>query len=530
MWKTGWRKQIWDDLSTPWDLVVVGGGITGAGILAEAVRRGYRALLVEAKDFGYGTSSRSSKMVHGGLRYMKQAQFHLTLESVRERDKLLQETKGLVMPLEIHGICMHGDKTPAWVFGLGLTIYDRFTQKHWKHSRLTPEETAERIAVLRENAKLARGYHYYDAQTDDSRLVLRVIRDAVREGGQALNYAPATELLRHNDGSVAGVVIRDDASGGRTAEVPASVVINAAGIWSDQLRRSLGKKDRLRAIRGSHLVFPSDKFPLTSAMTLFHPRDNRAVFAIPWQGVVLLGTTDEDHKENLSKEPRISQSEAEYLAELLDHVFPGLELTLEDSTATFAGVRPVVDTGKRNPTKESREHALWWEDGLLTIAGGKLTTFRKMAIQAMNKAQKHLPKKPKPEKASLFSEPPEGPALEADEKSLWIRLQGLYGMEAQGVLESSPERFESIQGSVSSWNELRWAAKQEGVVHLDDLLLRRLRLGLTLPDGGHSLLPRIQEELQEVLQWSPEKWEQEIQRYLKIRNENYHLKGASSPD
>ncbi|HEY2512162.1 MAG TPA: FAD-dependent oxidoreductase, partial [Polyangiaceae bacterium] len=267
-------------------MVVVGGGITGAGILAEAARTGLKALLVEAKDFASGTSSRSTKLVHGGLRYLRQGQIRVTRESVVERERLMQEARGLVRPLGFWLTTFEGDRMPGWMFGLGLAMYDALAGK-WEHERHDAGELVRRVPPLG-GAKIRGAYHYFDGQTDDARLVVRVLREAVTRGGIALNYARATNVLRTTDGRVRGVVV-EDASGGtsRSAEVQARVVINATGAWADDLRVKMGGERRLRPIRGSHLVLAGTRLPLEQAISMLHPRDGRAVFAIPWEGVTL---------------------------------------------------------------------------------------------------------------------------------------------------------------------------------------------------------------------------------------------------
>ena len=373
MWARGWRDDVWRGLNDgkhAWDLVVVGGGITGAGIVAEAARIGLRALLVEAHDFASGTSSRSTKLVHGGLRYLRQGQLRVTRESVVERERLMEEAPGLVQPLGFWLTTFEGDQMPGWMFGLGLAMYDALAGK-WAHESHDAEELVNRVPSLG-GAKVRGGYHYFDAQTDDARLVLRVLREAVARGAVAINYARATDVLKTKDGRVRGVVV-EDVSGGpaRSAEVEARVVINATGAWADGLRLKVGAETRLRPIRGSHVVLAADRLPLAQAVSMLHPRDGRAVFAIPWEGATIVGTTDVDHKGDLWTEPAISSAELEYILESLRHAFPRLDLAEKDVRATFAGVRGVINTGARDPSKESREHALVGGERPLDGHGGQ---------------------------------------------------------------------------------------------------------------------------------------------------------------
>ena len=523
MWKTGWRDEVWSRLDQEWDLVVIGGGITGAGILAEATHAGLRTLLVEGGDFASGTSSRSTKLVHGGLRYLRQAQIRLTRESVREREKLLREGGGLVTPLGFYLASFTGDKMPTWMFGAGLAVYDILASK-WAHKRFPKRELLARVPALA-GAPIKGAYHYYDAQTDDARLVVRVLREAVRRGGTAVNYARAESLLRDAKGRVVGAVIADRANGAtRTKEVKAKVVINATGAWADELRVKLGKDQRLRAIRGSHLIFPAARFALPEAFSLLHPKDGRAVFALPWEGVTLVGTTDVDHQGDLKVEPAISAQEADYLIEAVRHAFPTLNLTLGDVRSTYSGVRSVINTGKGDPSKESREHALWREDGLLTVSGGKLTTFRLMAREALRAVRDALPgldgaaaKRTR----VLDDAPSDDPALAKLDDPTRSYIIGRHGIDAAAVLACGAEKGTTDGGSVDGriddtsamWAELRWAARSEGAVHLDDLLLRRVRLGLLADEGGMKLLPRIRAVVQSELAWDDARWAVEEKQY-----------------
>lgn len=509
MWMTGFRDEIWSRLDQQWDLIIVGGGITGAGILGEAVRHGHKALLVEAQDFSSGTSSRSTKLVHGGLRYLRQGQFLVTRKSVRERERLMDEGAGLVNNLAFSLAVFPGDQVPKWMYGVGLAMYDMLAWK-WAHEAQSKSQIIKRIAPL-EGSEVSGGYRYFDAQTDDSRLTLRVLREAVHQGGTAINYARADKLLRTEDGTVRGIVLRDVAPGAsRTAEIQAKVVINATGAWADDLRGELGQPKRLRRIRGSHLTFKASRLPLPEAVSLLHPRDQRAVFAIPWEGTTIFGTTDVDHG-SLDREPAISSAETEYLLEAIQRAFPGAEITDKDIISTWSGVRPVIDTGKADPSKESREHAIWNEDGLLTITGGKLTTFAVMARDALSAAQEQLGGLK--DRTRVFEKNVEG--LEwssAFDEADKVRLLGRFGPET-GAIANDREGARRIDGSIAFWSELRHAAKAEAVVTLSDLLLRRVRLGLLLPNGGLDLVDEIRAVAQPELGWDDAKWARELAAY-----------------
>ena len=278
---------------------------------------------------------------------------------------------------------------PGWVFGAGLVVYDLMAHQ-WSHRSYDDEDLRELCPSLTA-PRMRGGFRFFDAQTDDARLVLRLLRESVSGGGLALNYARVESLLKTNAGQVCGVVLHDTSGeSDRRTEVKGRVVINATGAWADTLRREVGKAPRLRPIRGSHLVIPIPASPADTRHHLPAPTDGRAVFAIPWEGVVIFGTTDVDQDSNLVTDPSISAAEVGVPAGWLAKVFPAQELTSADVTATFSGIRPVVNTGKANPSKESREHVLWDENGLLTVSGGKLTTFRIMARDALKAVRRHL--------------------------------------------------------------------------------------------------------------------------------------------
>jgi glycerol-3-phosphate dehydrogenase len=526
MWTKGWREQVWADIDQPWDLLIVGGGITGAGILREASRVGLRALLVEAHDFASGTSSRSSKLVHGGFRYLKNGQIKLIFESVRERERLMKEGRGLVNPLGFLLANYQGDSIPAWVFGAGLILYDLLALQ-WGHRRYDAYDMHDLCPPLEQKGLLG-GYRYFDAQTDDARLTLRLIQEGVRIGGAALNYTRAAGLLRTRTGQVCGAALVDETpeGKGRSAEVQARAVINAAGAWADDLRQELGAPPRLRRLRGSHLIFSAVRLPLTRSVSFLHPRDGRPVFAFPWEGVTLVGTTDVDLDEPLRTDPAISQGEAEYLLQAAQYAFSCQELTASDVQCSFSGVRPVVDTGKADPSRESREHVLWTENGLLTLTGGKLTTFRLMAHEALRKVSACIPNCPRvdPRQRALDAPPGDVPFPAGLAPAARLRLLGRHGQYTPGLIQAGQAgEFQAVEGTPALWAELRWAARAEAVVRLDDLLLRRVRLGLLLPRGGQDCLERIRQIVQPELGWSDSRWEQEASAYADLWQRSYSL-------
>ncbi|MFI5181659.1 MAG: glycerol-3-phosphate dehydrogenase/oxidase [Thermoanaerobaculia bacterium] len=509
------REAVLSRLGAPWDLLVIGGGITGAGILREAARFGLSALLVEQRDFGWGTSSRSSKLVHGGLRYLKQGKLRLTSESVHERERLVLEGPGLVERLGFLLASYPGDHPGRVLYGAGLVIYDLLAGR-WNHQHLSAEELrirAPRIA----SAGLRGGFWFGDAETDDARLVFRVVREAVRGGASALNYARVEELLIQR-GDVAGVVLAD-VLGGRVFEVHARAVVNATGAWADRLRAKTGAAARLRPLRGSHLVFPAWRLPAPQAMSILHPRDHRPLFVVPWEGVTIFGTTDVDHRGSLDEEPAIGSQETSYLMEALKTRFPSLDLGLNDVLATFAGVRPIIGTGTKDPSKESRDHAIWEERGLVTVTGGKLTTFRLIALHALRAVRRRLAGPVHLDESTpiLDPVPRDLPAAHGLSEGQRRRLLGRYGVEASGLVAAAREgELTPFPSTPVLPAEIRWAARSEWPAHLDDLLLRRVRLGLVARQGGAAHLPVIREICREELGWDEARWASEEAAYREL--------------
>ncbi len=524
MWTTGWRDGVWSEMDRTWDVIVIGGGVTGAGIFRKASQAGLRTLLLEAGDFASGSSSRSSKLVHGGLRYLRSGQLKTTYDSVKGRDALLREGQGLITPLPFLFTIFSGDKVPLWQFGLGLAVYDLIGLR-WRHQRCSPEALLERVPSLN-RAGLVGGYRYLDAETDDARLVLRLIREGVRGGALALNYARVERLLRSRSGRVRGVAVRDMAPDGKglTAEVQAAVIINATGADADVLRGQLARPARLRRLRGSHLVFSHRCLPLNVAVSFSHPVDGRPVFTIPWEGMTLFGTTDVVHDPAGDREPAISPAEVDYLLSGLDRAFPSLSLSEDDVLATFAGVRAVIDTGRPNPSREARDHAVWLEDGLVSVTGGKLTTFPVIVEDALRAARPLLDSKAPANGGGVLNKPEAFMLPPNLDPSLALRLSGRHGKETSVLLASArPGDLARVENTLSVVAELRWAARAEGVVHLDDLLLRRVRLGLTTPEGAAGLLDQIRPVVQPELGWSDDRWQEETGRYGRLWRKSYYL-------
>jgi len=523
MLNKAWRQQTWQDFEAFWDVIVIGGGITGAGIFNMAAQKGLKVALVEARDFGYGTSSRSSKLIHGGIRYLKNRQFDVVRESVKERERLIRESDSLVDPLAFIFPSYEHNPNETKMMRLGVIVYDLMAPK-WQHRNLSAARVKRALPAL-DDASLVGGVKYFDSRVDDSQLVLRVIMDGIRYGGRALNYAPATGFCKTNQGRVEGVIVRDTTGTLTPAEIElrGNVIINATGPWSDEVRQQIKGEPKLRRLRGSHLIFSQEKLPINAAVTMLHPRDNRALFAIPWENRTMIGTTDLDHHLH-EDETHITAEELDYLLEAAQHTFNSEPVTSEDVISTFSGLRPVINTNAPTPSKESRAHQIWVEDGLVTIAGGKLTIFRVMAADVLNFCRHRLPNEPKfdPHDPCFIHPKPLTPHSQNNPD--WLMMAGRLGEDVNTFFkESDPDLLKPIEPMPEFWAELAWAAKNEAVVHLDDLLLRRVRMGLLIENGGLNQLEKIRSLVQKPLSWSDAHWESEAARYEQIWKENYYL-------
>ena len=552
------RQQALAPLSRaePWDMLIIGGGITGAGIAREAVRRGLAVLLIEQKDFAWGTSSRSSKMVHGGLRYIASGDYKTTLLSVRERERMLGEASGLVN--EMHFVMPHykGKFPPPWIFNTLLRVYDKLAgQRYFKYFK---KEAFLSLNPGIKQDKFLGASQFSDAVTDDSRLVMRVLDEAINDGAHAINYLKAESLLTNDQGLVMGATLVDTASqdSNHTYNVHAKVVVSATGAWADTLRMQASNQTeqtfhkQIRPSRGSHLVVSQERLPIKQAYTFLHPVDKRAVFVFPWENRSVLGTTDLDHPPLDDNEVGITSAEVDYLLTATNDLFDDANLNREDVISTWAGVRPLISEGgdgKRvSPSKEKRDHSVWLDNNLVTVSGGKLTTFRLIALDVLKICQKVLSLDQAAIESGNVSNNKSSNGNVVNDKvfsnqaptsakfaqlplHLQVRLQGFYGRQLDTLLELAHEDdLAYIADSNTIWAEVRFAARYEQVIHLDDLLLRRTRLGLILTNGAMTPLisARLKQICQQELGWDEQKWKNETQRYKDIWQRYYHLPAA----
>jgi len=503
-----------------WDMIIIGGGITGAGILKLASQLGLKALLVEQKDFSWGSSSRSSKMVHGGLRYIADGQIKLTVESVKERQHLVAHSNGLVFNQSF--LMSHYKKQfpQPWIFNSLLSVYDYIAgiKQHQYISKDNFSYFAPKSKVYNSKG----GSQFVDAMTDDSRLVLRLLQEAQTNNNDvlAINYTKVTKLNYSRRGSK-GVQVQLD---GQSISIKSKIVINATGAQSSQFNTT-NDNVKLRALRGSHLVVSNWSLPVASAISVRHPKDKRPVQIYPWQNTTIVGTTDVEHKHDLNVEPNISQSEFDYLIACVKHQFENIKIKDLDLISTFSGVRPVVTQGGGiDPSKEKRDHSIWQDKGVINIAGGKLTTFRVIAKQVIETACRLLNKHFNNYHFSAFDE--QVSLIENNlSKQISDRLTGNYGrLVNQFITESNSELIKPISYSLTLWAEVLWSIKHEQVMHLDDLLLRRTRIGNVLPNGAIAYLSEIKPWCIKYLKWDDNKWLEELKRYSDIYNTHYSFK------
>jgi len=482
-------------------------------------------------------------MVPGGLRYLGKGQFGLAKDSVTERQNLMTQLKGLVDPLPFLMGHYKGGFPGPWIFDKLLAIYDMFAGKRYR--RFVDTHVQDFLAPGVRAKGLLGMTRFMDAVTDDARLVMRVLQAGNASGGIALNYLKATGLMRSGsefEGSqrVVGVYVQDQESGDEIP-VKADAVINACGAWTDQLRQMLGNKKHIRPLRGSHIVVPYWRLPVAFSVSFFHPKDKRPVFAFPWEGQTVIGTTDLDHLGSLNNEASISQQELDYLIDGANHQFDHADISANDVLASWSGVRPVVvdayadasdgdaEAELTKPSDEKREHMVWDDAGCISIAGGKLTTFRLLALEVLQAAQPYL--KDKLHKNSL-RQPTDFAFPHYDKSTLAKglseqrsqRFLGRYGSAYDAILQdANEEQLRLLGSSETCLKELLWACENESVVHLDDLFLRRVRVGMLQADGAKALLEPLAEPLRLALGWSDAKWADEWARYMSIVSKYYSV-------
>ncbi|HEY7045181.1 MAG TPA: glycerol-3-phosphate dehydrogenase/oxidase [Nocardioidaceae bacterium] len=522
------RAAAWDRLtSRKFDVLIIGGGVTGCGAALDAATRGLSVALVEARDFASGTSSRSSKLFHGGLRYLEQFNFGLVREALRERELMLTRiAPHLVKPVSfLYPLTHRGWERPY--IGAGMTLYDTMggARSVPRHRHFTRGGALRKVPALKRTA-LTGALMYYDAQADDARHTLTVARTAATYGATILNSAEVIALERAGE-RIVGAHVRDVESG-QEVEVEASVVVNATGVWTDDIQTLAGGRGRfhVRASKGVHIVVPRDR--INSETGLILRTEKSVLFVIPWGTHWIIGTTDTDWELDKAH-PAASRADIDYILEHVNAVL-AVPLSHEDIQGVYAGLRPLLSGENESTSQLSREHAVARpQPGLISIAGGKYTTYRVMAADAIDAAEEDIGAPLPPSVTSLIPlmgaegyhamvNQVERLARRAD-LPVWRmqRLLDRYGSLTEELLTLAADDrslLEPVDGAEEYLRiEILYAATHEGALHLDDVLARRTRISIETPDRGTTSAAAAAEIIAPVLGWDHERMTNEVDAY-----------------
>jgi len=526
------REEMWKKIPGEVDLVVIGGGITGAGILRNAARRGLRVALFEQNDIAYGTSSRSSKLIHGGLRYLETYEFSLVFESVSERRVMLDLAPHLVNPLAFLFPVYAGSRRNLRVLRAGLWLYEGLSlfRSPKKHQILKPKEVLEAEPLLKK---------------DDARLTLESVIDGIQQGGIAVNWARVDAFMKDEQGRVSGVVVRN-ARDGSLREVKAKAIINATGPWTDDVLAMSGPRTApmLRLTKGIHIVVEREKLPVDHAVVLFHPTDDRLLFALPWGDRTYVGTTDTDYAGAPGAEAA-TLADVDYCIEAINAHFPTQSISRADVVATWAGLRPLIapepEDGEVVESKVSREHQITvGGDGLITIAGGKLTTYRKMAKEVVDVAvhllklsdvlpedlqSAHTFKAPLPGAVGWPEDDDHGKVVAELSKvcdcdlsdAVRRHLVDTYGMRALELAKlcaDDPSLTEPIvPGRVEIMAQVNFGVQEELAASVSDIMVRRTQIVFRDYDQGLGAVDKVATRMARLIGWSDEEKQKSIDQY-----------------
>ena len=506
------------------DVLIVGGGITGVAVARDAAKRGFRTALVEKDDFGSGTSSRSTRLIHGGFRYLEYGEFKLVFDACSERRVLRKIAPRLVRPLPFLYPLYRGQRPAPWKLRAGMMAYDalslfRNVQRHrWLH----PPEVQRREPLVAGRGLLGVA-RYYDAQVDDARLTLMTARAAHLHGAVIVNHAPVVGLMKAG-GRIVGAHVVDKTSG-RETEARASVVINATGIWTDRVRE-LDERDArpmIRPTKGIHLVIPRARLSSQHAVIFTVPCDGRHIFLIPWGDFALIGTTDTDYQGDLDN-PATTLDDVEYLLEAVQRTFPGAQIKHDDVISTFADLRPLI-SAPGSPSALSRGHEIVeHKSGLITITGGKLTIHRLMGEQLTDHVEKRLAEEfGVPARSECRTkEPLEGAQIERVQVSgvdepVGKHLVETYGGDATWVLAYAEENHDLGERLVPElpylMAEVLYAVQHEMALTLCDVLIRRTHVIYETRDGGLQRARAVAELMAPRLGWDEMEIERQVTDY-----------------
>jgi len=530
------REKIISQLEkTKYDICIIGGGISGAGIARDASLRRLKTLLVEKSDFAAGTSSKSSKLIHGGFRYLKQYQFGLVREALVERYKLLHLAPHLVSKLPtIFPIYEESDDS-YWKIKAGMTLYDWLCgfKRIGTHKMHRGRQLLNLVPELNKT-NLAGGAEYFDAKADDSRLVMATLQSAVQSGCDAISYFRVAGFEKQN--GITKVLYGHDEIKGGKYNIRAKVFVNATGAWGDITRRLNNEviNPRIRTTKGIHLVVPKNRLNLNYAVMLISTLDGRPLFAVPWREFVLLGTTDSDFDGDLDL-IYSTMEDADYLLDSFNSVFPDIKLTENDVISSYAGVRPLVFEEGKSTSKISREHEIFESPkNLYNLIGGKLTTYRKMSADLIDIILKvnefSVPNRCLTDKFPLY-----GSEIESyEQNSLELKktlvedfslteddamyLLSAYGCHVKSLfnyLKDSSQNSESIiRGLPFIWAQLYYAIDYEMTISLDDFLIRRTHIFSLDWDQGTQIVGKCADIMGKTLQWNEDEKQKQIEKYL----------------
>jgi glycerol-3-phosphate dehydrogenase len=540
------REDMWNSIPEEADLVVVGAGVTGAGIARDAARRGLRVVLLEQNDIAYGTSSRSSKLIHGGLRYLETYEFSLVFESVSERRIVMDLAPHLVNPMAFLFPVYQGSRKSLRMISAGMWLYDGLAlfRSPKRHRTLNPSEVAKEEPLLKQEG-LQGAPLYYDCSTDDARLTLETIIDATQNGAVVATWARVDALVKNDQGRIAGVVVKN-ARDGSLKEVNAHAVINATGPWTDEVLAMSGprKGKLLRPTKGVHIVVDREKLPVEHAVVLFHPDDNRVLFALPWGDRTYVGTTDTDY-DGVPGEEAATLEDIDYLIAAPNHSFPTSQITRGDVVSTWAGLRPLIapepEVGEMAESQVSREHQIViGEDGLITIAGGKLTTYRKMAQECVDVAVNLLTLSGKLPEDLQSGETTKVPlpggvgwpedddhakvAVELAEvcdcdisAAVARHLVDTYGMRAWELAKmcaADPSLTEPIvPGRIEIMAQVDFGVKEELAASVSDVMTRRTQIFFRDFEQGLGSVEKVATRMAHLIGWSEEEKQKSVDEY-----------------
>ncbi len=474
------------------NVLVVGGGITGAATARDAAMRGLRVALVEREDFASGTSSRSSRLVHGGLRYLEHGEFHLVFEASRERRILLRIAPHLVTPLRFTWPVYRGARVPMWKLRAALTLYDALAMfRNIGRHKMFSASGIETLEPCLRTDDLAGGGTYFDAHTDDALLTLANARAAAEYGALVMNHARVRSLIKEG-GAVTGAEI-ECAFTGRVVRAAARCVVNTTGPWTGALQLMADPRAvvGIRGTKGAHIAVPRTRVGNEQAIAITHPRDGRVMFILPARELTIVGTTDTDYEGSLD-EVRATRDDVEYLLEAVNHYAPDAALTRTDVVAAWAGIRPLVASAAKTTAAVSREHAITLTaPGMLTVTGGKLTTNRLMAAQIVDRAEKMLGRRVR--------------RARTDQKELRDRdLSANFDGPSAALL---------APGLPHVWGQVHDAVTHGMALRVSDVLIRRIPLAFETADHGRSVAPAVARVMAQLLGWTPDREREELARY-----------------